>query len=190
MKRTGRKGKEIEIKGKRQTEGERVGNKREVGWDTFILQRGRYVGIASRGSLSRTANYGIMHTVGPRPAIMTLLWIRPDARISLRAWNALHQTMSAHVSYYGRTFISLKTLVGENWLKRTPRVSCPLAGYYLRRNWFPGDGCSRWRIPGIFQLIVRPADSCNASTFTGFRLIQSDIVSFSSNQFSMSHCVC
>lgn len=47
----------------------RVGNKREVAWDASILQRGRYVGIASRGSLSRTANYGIMHTAGPVPQL-------------------------------------------------------------------------------------------------------------------------
>lgn len=54
---------------RRQRVGERVGNKREVCWDAFILQRGRYVGIASRGSLSRTANYGIMHTAGPVPQL-------------------------------------------------------------------------------------------------------------------------
>lgn len=45
------------------------GNKGRVGWDATILQHGRYVGIASRGSLSRTANYGIMHTAGPVPQL-------------------------------------------------------------------------------------------------------------------------
>lgn len=45
------------------------GNKGWVGRDASILQRGRYVGIASRGSLSRTANYGIMHTAGPVPQL-------------------------------------------------------------------------------------------------------------------------
>lgn len=37
--------------------------------DASILQRSRYVGIASRGSLSRTANYGIMHTAGLVPQL-------------------------------------------------------------------------------------------------------------------------
>lgn len=46
-----------------------AGNKREVDWDAFIARRGRYVGIASRGSLSRTANCGIMHTAGPVPQL-------------------------------------------------------------------------------------------------------------------------
>jgi len=45
------------------------GNKGRVGRDASILQHGRYVGIASRGSLSRTANYGIMHTAGSVPQL-------------------------------------------------------------------------------------------------------------------------
>lgn len=56
------------IEGESETESE-GGNKGRVGRDASILQRGRYVGIASRGSLSRTANYGIMHTAGPVPQL-------------------------------------------------------------------------------------------------------------------------
>lgn len=56
-------------KRRRKDGGCKGGNKGRVGRDASILQHGRYVGIASRGSLSRTANYGIMHTAGSVPQL-------------------------------------------------------------------------------------------------------------------------
>lgn len=79
---------------------------------------GRYVGIASRGSLSRTANYGIMHTAGPVPQ----LWLCYEFVLTQRSpcrrnGCARRRTAATCTTARRRTFISRHLHLGEKGVK-------------------------------------------------------------------------
>lgn len=136
--RGGRRGMREDGEGRTECKG---GNKGRVGRDASILQHGRYVGIASRGSLSRTANYGIMHTAGPVPQ----LWLCYEFVLTQRSpcrrnGCARRRTAATCTTARRRTFISrhlrwkrCKSALCPRVLVRSPSFSCSIRTFMVSR---------------------------------------------------------